>query len=379
MCTECAGFQMVALDPGDCCGLGKSGRHRTAHLSLSECVVTEGKEERPPAILRVFISDHCRKYPFQSCWLPALAQPVAPSTQHDQGEASWHGIWLSFWGWVQKLQIYVTLWPWRAGLTTAFLSSWTWATTNTEGGRSSLLIQPAVCTLRPRPYSGIWTPPLGAYQRPSQNNPMGYLPAEDTATAQRLGKLLRLHPMKTSRWEFISREFRLGLVELSGEPWYFHQEAPPWYLSLLPLHFFPLSPYFSSLAFGCDFLWRKKLFCPRKLIYSKISERSGHPALCGAHFQVIAFVHLHLARWSLEALCTDITPGFSWKGKDFSFSSSGPHCYYWSQALAWDQSGVGVGSWIWKPSQRRGKRKPCNGCPSWPVRADLQPDQPGEG
>lgn len=122
------------------------------------------------------------------------------------------------------------------------------------------------------------------------------------------------------------------------------------------------------------------------LIYSKISERSGHLAPRGACFLVIAFESLHLAAgaWDLPAPQANITPGSSWKGKDFSFSSSGTLWYCRSHGLAPDQrGGVGVGNWIWKLSQSGvvggwgggeslGKAAP-------PVRVRPATSQPGEG
>ena len=149
-----------------------------------------------------------------------------------------------------------------------------------------------------------------------------------------------------------------------------------------PLSLPPLSSFF-SLAFDCYFLWRKELFCPRKLIYSEMSERSGHLAPRGACSRVIALALFHLALWSLGQLPASITPGLNWKGEDFRFSSSGPLCYYWSQGLAWAQMGGGD-AWelnlenVWEA--REEKASQCLGVsapPGW-HRADLQPDQPGE-
>lgn len=91
-----------------------------------------------------------------------------------------------------------------------------------------------------------------------------------------------------------------------------------------------------------------------------------------------------MALWSLEPLPANITPGFNWRGKDFSFSSSGPFCYYWSQVLAWDQIGVrGLGTGSGKCPGGGGEKKASQSLgaaapPGWGV-ADLQPDQPGEG
>lgn len=146
--------------------------------------------------------------------------------------------------------------------------SCTWARTKPAGGRSSLRIQPAVCT-HTRAFPGIWTPRVGTYQGiPPSNRPGNYpkdcRPAEDTASARGLDTASGLVSSQTSNGSSQAESSVWAWLSSLRRPGISAKRLLPQLLSLVPHRFFPLSLSFSSLACDCGFSLKEDIILPQE-------------------------------------------------------------------------------------------------------------------